>query len=67
MNPTPGHVAQELNQSATQLHDLVAAIERAASGSPEQAALRSQVEAEIVTMKRTLQKLRAALDGQDSP
>ena len=64
MTHTPGQVAQELNQSATLLHDLVAAIEGEQRGSPRQTVLRTQVEAEIVTMKRTLQKLRAALDKQ---
>lgn len=62
MTHTPGQVAQELNQSATLLDGLVAAIEREEPDSPQQTALRAQVEAEIVAMKRTLQKLRASLD-----
>lgn len=56
-------IAQALTQSATRLQDLVTALDHEAPESAQRAALRTQVDAEIVAMKQAMQLLRAALDG----
>lgn len=56
-------IAQTLTQSAVRLQELATALEREAPHSASRAALRTQVDAEIVAMKQQMQLLRSALDG----
>ncbi len=65
MTTTPRQVALELSACAKLLLECVTVTEREDRASLPWTEARARIETEIVAMKKAMQRLRAAVDGQD--